>query len=69
MIEIATNKQFVSNKKKKHVNFAKNGWYRYDTRFALHVYNEGGELVRYNMWSATLIANTSQVNPNYIYMM
>ena len=37
MIEIATNGVFEANRKKKHGRDAKNGWYRYDTRFGFHI--------------------------------
>ena len=52
MIEIATSKTFEDNKKNKHSRHAKNGWYRYDTRFALPVYDENGDVERYNVFSA-----------------
>ena len=45
IIEIATSKTVEENKKEKHSRNAKNGWYRYDTRFALPVYDESGEVV------------------------
>lgn len=48
MIEIATSKVGEENKKSKYSRHAKNGWYRYDTRFALPVYAESGEIERYN---------------------
>ena len=44
MIEIATSKVGEENKKSKYSRHAKNGWYRYDTRFALPVYAESGEI-------------------------
>ena len=49
MIEIASSKEVEENKKSKHARFAKNGWYRYDTRFALPVYDKSGEIERYFM--------------------
>lgn len=50
MIEIATNKTFTENYALKHNTDAKFGWYRYDTRFAIPVYDDVGELVRYNVF-------------------
>lgn len=38
MLEIAINGSFTSNIKKKHIIDAANGWYRYESRFALPVY-------------------------------
>lgn len=35
MIEIASNLNWVKNRKEKHSRDAKYGWYRYDTKFAL----------------------------------
>ena len=55
MIEIATSKTYEDNKKNKHSRHAKNGWYRYDTRFALPVYDENGDLNRYNVFCARLL--------------
>ena len=67
MIEIAENKRFVQNFKKKHHNDAKNGWYRYDTRFALPIYNSENEIERYNVFNATLIVNHGKNNRLYLY--
>ena len=39
MIEIATNKKTRANDKEKHKKDAKFGWYKYDLRFALPVYD------------------------------
>ena len=47
MIEIAVGKHFRENHEEKHKRDAKNGWYRYDSRFALPVYDDKGELERY----------------------
>ena len=48
MIEIAMNKTFAENYAQKHNTDAKFGWYRYDTRFAIPVYD-----MRAN-WSGTM---------------
>ncbi len=40
LIRIATNGEYSENTKKKHEKDAKYGWYRYDVRFALPVYDE-----------------------------
>ena len=42
MIEIAVGKHFRENHEDKHKRDAKNGWYRYDSRFALPVYDDKG---------------------------
>ena len=40
LIRIATNKEYSENTKQKHNKDAKYGWYRYDVRFALPVYDD-----------------------------
>ncbi len=67
MIEIATSKTFEDNKKNKHSRHAKNGWYRYDTRFALPVYDENGEIERYNVFSARLLIRHASSGKMYLY--
>ncbi len=48
LIYYATNKRW-QNYKEKHGTDAKFGWYRFTTRFALPVYDNEGELLRYNI--------------------
>jgi len=67
MIEIATSKVAEDNKKSKHNRHAKNGWYRYDTRFALPVYAESGEIERYNVFSARLLIRHASSGKKYLY--
>ena len=67
MIEIATSKSFQDNKKCKHSRHAKNGWYRYDTRFALPVYDENGNIERYNVFSARLLIRHAASGKMYLY--
>lgn len=67
IIEIATSKTEEENKKKKHSRNAKNGWYRYDTRFALPVYDESGEVERYNVFSARLLIRHAASGKMYLY--
>ena len=55
MIEIATNKTFAENYAQKHNTDAKSGWYRYDTRFAIPVYDDVGGLVWYNLFKARIL--------------
>ena len=40
LISIADNKMMYPDYEKKHGRKAKNGWYRYDTRFGIPVYDE-----------------------------
>ena len=68
LIQIATKDSFTENDKKKHEKDAKYGWYRYDVRFALPVYDgENGELVRYNIFSAKMLVRHAEDGKKYLY--
>ena len=67
MIEIASSKEVEENKKSKHARFAKNGWYRDDTRFALPVYDKSGEIDRYNIFCARLLIRHAASGKRYLY--
>lgn len=67
MIEIATSGKYEDNKKRKHNRKAKNGWYRFDTRFALPVYDNDGEIIRYNVFHARLLIRHSASGRKYLY--
>ena len=69
MIEIATSKTFEDNKKNKHSRHAKNGWYRYDTRFALPVFDSSGEIERYNIFQVVMIVRHAEDGKMYLYDM
>ena len=66
LIQIATNQEYQINTKEKHNKKAKNGWYRYDVRFALPVY-EDDILVRYNVFGARLLINYAENGKKYLY--
>lgn len=66
LIQIATNPEFQENTKRKHDKDAKNGWYRYDIRFALPVY-EGVVLIGYNVFFARLLVNHAKNGRKYLY--
>ena len=66
LIKIASNPQYEINKKMKHKDDAKNGWYRYDVRFGIPIYNES-ELIRYNIFSARLLINHAKNGNKYLY--
>jgi hypothetical protein len=66
LIQIATNPTFEENRKEKHNKNAKFGWYRYDVRFALPVYEEN-ILVRYNIFHARLLINHAENGRKYLY--
>ena len=67
MIEIAVGKHFRENHEDKHKRDAKNGWYRYDSRFALPVYDAEGELERYNIFHASMLIRHSNDGKMYLY--
>lgn len=67
LIEIASKKRFKENLKEKHDSDAKYGWYRYDTKFALPVYNENQELERFNVFQAVLLIRYAQDGKLYLY--
>jgi len=67
LIEIAVGKHFRENNEEKHWRNAKFGWYRYDSRFALPVYDEAGEIERYNVFHASLIVRHSEDKKLYLY--
>lgn len=67
MIEIATNGVLEENRKKKHGRDAKNGWYRYDTRFGLPVYCEDGEISGYIIFHARLLIRHAASGKKYLY--
>lgn len=66
LIQIAVNPSFEENRKEKHVKKAKNGWYKYEIRFALPVY-ENETLVRYNVFNARLLVNHAENGKKYLY--
>ena len=67
MIEIAVGKHFRENHEDKHKRDAKNGWYRYDSRFAFPVYDAEGELERYNVFHASMLIRHSNDGKMYLY--
>lgn len=68
LIQIAANKVHSPNDKKKHEKDAKFGWYRYDVRFALPVYDDkSGKLVRYNIFSARMLVRHADDGRKYLY--
>lgn len=67
LIKIAAGKNFRKNEKIKHKRDAKNGWYRYDSRFALPVYGNNGEIDRYNVFHTSMLIRHSNDNKMYLY--
>ena len=67
LIEIATGKHFRKNSRDKHNWNARYGWYRYDSRFALPVYNDYGAIERYNVFHASMIIRHANDGKMYLY--
>lgn len=62
LLKIATNEVYEDNRKEKHSKDAKYGWYSYDSRFALPVFSDDGEIEKYNVFNvAMLVRHTSSV--------
>ena len=67
LIQIATNKSSAPDYNSKHNDKAKYGWYRYDTRLALPVYDDLGELVRYNIFKMRMLVRHDNDGRLYLY--
>lgn len=68
LIQMATNRQYSENYKSKHNKDAKYGWYRYDVRFALPVYDDSnGEICRYNVFFARMLVRHCADDKKYLY--
>ncbi len=67
IIEIATGKLFKNNRKEKHAVDAGLGWYRFDSRFALPVFDEYGKIERYNKFHAALLMRRAIDGKLYLY--
>ena len=67
MIEIATSKRWKEDFENKHKKRAGKGWFRYNTRFALPVTTESGEIIEYNVFQAVLIVRYSSDEKLYLY--
>lgn len=67
LIQIAINKSEAPDYKMKHGDKAKHGWYRYDTRLALPVYDDIGELVSYNIFKMRMLVRHDKDGKLYLY--
>lgn len=67
MIEIAINGSYTHNKKSKHAIDAQNGWYRFESRFALPVYGSDGAVERYNVFHVYMIIRHDHSGKKYLY--
>lgn len=67
LIEIAAGKRFTENYKEKHTIDAMYGWYRYESRFALPVFDEVGEIERYNVFNVIMVIRHAKDGKMYLY--
>ncbi len=67
LLSIAKGKHFRENNAAKHKRNAKFGWYRYDSRFALPVYGDKGEVERYNVFHASMLIRCAKDRKMYLY--
>ena len=68
LIQIAKNPEWKENRELKHSENAKYGWYRYEVRFALPVYDDkDGFVVRYNIYSSKMLVRHDADGKKYLY--
>ena len=67
LIETASGVRFTTNTKTKHQSDAKYGWYRYEARFALPVYESDGKISRYNVFHVAMILRHAEDGKKYLY--
>lgn len=68
LIQIATNPKHEVNRKEKHKTDALFGWYRYNIRFALPVYDDKtGKVARHNIYSASMLVRHANNSRKYLY--
>lgn len=68
LIRIAANPKHEANRKEKHKTDAVYGWYRYNIRFALPVYDDKtGKIARHNIYSASMLVRHANDGRKYLY--
>lgn len=67
LIKIADGKKFTENYKVKHNVDAMYGWHRYSSRFALPVFGEDGEIIRYNVFNVVMVIRHARDGKKYLY--
>ncbi len=68
LIRIAANPKHEANQKEKHKTDAVYGWYRYNIRFALPVYDDKtGKTARHNIYSASMLVRHANDGRKYLY--
>ncbi|QFJ54796.1 hypothetical protein [Pseudobutyrivibrio xylanivorans] len=67
LVICATNKEYSPNLKKKHNHDAKNGWYKYESFFAMPVFDIEGDIERYNVYHVAMIIRHASDGKKYLY--
>ncbi len=69
MVLLAKNGEWQENLEDKHKVDAANGWYRYDTEFAVPIRNVKGEVTHYTIYTAVLLIRNDADGKSYLYDM
>lgn len=67
MIEIATNETWEANRKAKHSIDAKHGWYRYDSKAAIPIFDSQKNIVSYQLYDVKLLIRHDNNGKKYLY--
>ena len=67
LIKVATNKSISEDFERKHKKKAQKGWYRYDTRFGIPVYDSDGMLEKYHIYLARMLVRCDKNRKLYLY--
>lgn len=67
LIEISTNPVYMKNHEQKHFKDARHGWYRYESRLAIAIYNRDEEVERFNVFRVRMIIRHDENGKKYLY--
>ena len=67
MLLLAENGEWRENVKPKHAKDARNGWYRYDTEFAIPILNAKKAVDHYTVYGGTLLLRNDADGKSYLY--
>ena len=67
MLLLAENGEWRENVKPKHAKDARNGWYRYDTEFAIPILNAKKAVDHYTVYGGTLLIRNDADGKSYLY--
>mgnify|MGYP006947964784 FL=1 len=67
IVEIASEKRYTENYKIKHRKDAKYGWYRYESIFALPIFDGEGEINHFNVFRIIMVVRQDKDGKMYLY--